>query len=196
MLRDAPVQSAISFEQFLEREIHAQERHEFVDGNVFVMPGGTDRHNEIAQNILEFLRPAARTVGCRTFIESVLIRTPDETGYYPDVFVVCDSSQDSPRVKRQPCIIIEVLSEPAHGHGASESTAAIDRGEKLRNYRTIPALELYVLLEQDAPLAEVFERQADGTWRHDLLGATSSLHFSRLNLDVPLQDLYQNLPEA
>ena len=187
MLREAPVQSAISFEQFLEREIHAQERHEFVDGNVFVMPGGTDRHNEIAQNILEFLRPAARTVGCRTFIESVLIRTPDETGYYPDVFVVCDSSQDTPRVKHQPCIIIEVLSE---------STAAIDRGEKLRNYRTIPALEVYVLLEQNSPLAEVFERQADGSWRHDLLTASSSLHFSRLNLDIPLQDLYQNLPEA
>jgi Uma2 family endonuclease len=48
----------------------------------------------------------------------------------------------------------------------SESTAAIDRGEKLRNYRMIPALELYVLLEQDAPLAEVFEKQPDGTYQN------------------------------
>lgn len=187
MLRDAPVQSAISFEQFLEREIHATERHEFVDGNVFVMPGGTDRHNRIAINVMMQVLPAALNASCQAYMNDVLIRTPDETGYYPDVFVVCDSSQDSPRVKRQPCIIIEVLSE---------STAAIDRGEKLRNYRTIPALEVYVLLEQDAPLAEVFERQPDGTWRHDLLGATSSLHFSRLGLSVPLQDLYQNLPDA
>jgi Uma2 family endonuclease len=133
MLREAPVQSAISFEQFLEREIHAQERHEFVDGNVFVMPGGTDRHNRIAINAMMQVLPAALGSGCQAYMNDLLIRTPDETGYYPDVFVVCDSSQDTPRVKRQPCIIIEVLSKPAHGHGASESTAAIDRGEKLRN---------------------------------------------------------------
>jgi Uma2 family endonuclease len=187
MLREAPVQSAISFEQFLEQEIHAQERHEFVDGNVFVMPGGTDRHNRIAINAMMQVLPAALNSGCQAYMNDVLIRTPDEIGYYPDVFVICDSSQDSPRVKRQPCIIIEVLSE---------STAAIDRGEKLRHYRSIPALEVYVLFEQDAPLAEVFERQPDGSWHHDLLAEDSTLHFSRLGLSIPLHDLYQNLPEV
>jgi Uma2 family endonuclease len=187
MPREAPVSTASNFEQFLEMEIQAQERHEFVDGNLFVMPGGTDRHNEIAQNVLEFLRPAARQAGCRVFIEGVLVKTPDEIGYYPDVFVTCDSSEDTPRVKRHPSIVVEVLSE---------STEAIDRGDKLRNYRAIPTLELYVLLEQDEVLAEIFAKQPDGSWRHEILREGTNLHFSSLNLEVPLSALYQNLPEA
>jgi Uma2 family endonuclease len=168
-------------------EIHAQERHEFVDGNLFVMPGGTDRHNEIAQNVLESLRPAVRQAGCRVYIDSVLVKTPDEIGYYPDVFVLSDPSEDTPRVKRRPSIIVEVLSE---------STSAIDRGEKLRNYRAIPSLELYVLLEQDEVLAEVYAKQPDGSWRHEILREGANITFPSLNLEVPLSALYQNLPEA
>jgi Uma2 family endonuclease len=187
MPREAPVSTASNFDQFLEMEIHSQERHEFVDGNLFVMPGGTDRHNEIALSVVEFLRPAARSLGYRLFASDVIIRTPDEIGYYPDVFVLADSSEDTPRVKRRPSIIVEVLSE---------STSAIDRGEKLRNYRAIPSLELYVLLEQDEVLAEVYAKQPDGSWRHEILREGANITFPSLNLEVPLSALYQNLPEA
>ena len=55
MPREAPVSRATSFDEFLEMEIQSQERHEFVDGNVFVMPGGTPRHNRIAVNVLMML---------------------------------------------------------------------------------------------------------------------------------------------
>jgi Uma2 family endonuclease len=187
MPREAPVRQATSFDEFLEFEILSQERHEFVDGNLFVMPGGKDRHNGIALNLVMLLRPVALKQGCQLYPNDVLIRTPDEIGYYPDVFITCDLSQDSPRVKRNPSIIIEVLSE---------STEKFDRTEKLRNYRTIPSLELYVLLEQDSILAEVHAKQPDGSWRHDVLREGSSIAFSSLELMVPLADLYENLPEA
>lgn len=187
MPREAPVSTASNFDQFLEMEINSQERHEFVDGNLFVMAGGTLRHNEIAQNVLEFLRPAARSLGCRAFIENVLVRTPDEIGYYPDVFVACNFSDSTDRVVRRPSIIVEVLSE---------TTSVIDRGEKLRNYRAIPTLEMYVLLEQDEVLAEVYAKQPDGSWRHEILHEGASIKFPSLNLEVPLSALYQNLPEA
>ncbi len=187
MPREAPVSTASNFDQFLEMEIRAQERHEFVDGHLFVMAGGTLRHNEIAQNVLESLRPATHDAGCRAFIENVLVRTPDEIGYYPDVFVACDSGDDRPRVKRRPSIIVEI---------SSETTYVIDRSEKLRNYRVIPTLELYMLLEQDEVLAEVYAKQPDGSWRHEILHDGASINFPSLNLEVPLSALYQNLPEA
>ena len=138
MPREAPVRQATSFDEFLEFEIHSQERHEFVDGNLFVMPGGTDRHNGIALNLVMSLRPTTLKQGCQLYANDVLIRTPGDTGYHPDVFITCDSSEDTPRVKRRPNTIIEVLSE---------GSEKFDRTEKLRNYRTIPSLELYVLLE-------------------------------------------------
>ena len=83
------------------------------------------------------------------------------------------------RVQRNPSIIVEVLSD---------STEKFDRTEKLRNYRTIPSLELYVLLEQDSILAEVFSKQPEGWWKHDVLREGSSIEFSSLELMVPLTD--------
>jgi Uma2 family endonuclease len=187
MPREAPVRQATSFDEFLEFEIHSQERHEFVDGNLFVMPGGTPRHNRLAINLLMRLDPVVTKHGCVAYMNDVLVRTSDEVGYYPDLFVVCDSSQRSMRVQRNPSIIVEVLSE---------STEKFDRTEKLRNYRTIPSLEMYVLLEQDSILAEVYSKQAEGWWKHDVLREGSSIAFSSLELMVPLADLYENLPEA
>jgi Uma2 family endonuclease len=156
-----------------------------VDGNLFVMPGGTDRHNGIALNLVMGLRPSMLGQGCQLYANDVLIRTPEEIGYYPDVFITCDSSEDAPRVKRRPNTIIEVLSE---------GTEKFDRTEKQRNYRTIPSLELYVLLEQDSILAEVYSKQVEGWWKHDVLREGSSIAFSSLELMVPLADLYENFP--
>jgi Uma2 family endonuclease len=165
MPRAEPLQRAASFEEFLEFESRSQERHEFVDGNLFVVAGGTDRHNLIA----------------------LLLHALIGFGFYPDLFVIQDTSHDEPRVKHHPSIIIEVLSE---------STEATDRGEKWQQYQTIPSLEMYVLLPQEQAGAEVFTRQNDGSWRYQKLDATASLEFPNLNLNVPLEELYRDLPKA
>jgi Uma2 family endonuclease len=187
MPRAEPRQRAASFEEFLEFESGSQERHEFVDGNLFVVAGGTDRHNLIAGILFALLLPAARQQKSWAYINDVLIKTPAGIGYYPDVFVIRDTTHDEPRVKHHPNIIIEVLSE---------STEATDRGEKWQQYQTIPSLEMYVLLPQDRAGAEVFARQDDGSWRYRKLDAAASLEFPSLNLTVSLEDLYRDLPEA
>lgn len=184
MPREAPISTAASFDAFLEMEIHAQERHEFVDGNVFVMSGGTLRHNDLVNNIFDFVRPAARKVGVHAFRENVLLKTPDENAYYPDVLVIGDLTDSTSRVVRRPSIIIEVLSE---------STSELDRTEKLRNYRTIPSLEQYVLVEQLEVLAEVYSKQTDGSWRHEIVRDGASLEFPALNIEIPLSALYENI---
>jgi Uma2 family endonuclease len=187
MPREAPVKTNLDFETFLEMEIQSQERHELVDGNLFVIPGGTERHNLIAGQLIARAFPAALEAGCRLLFNDVLVRTPDDTGYYPDVFVVCDAHDDHPRVKRSPCLIVEVLSE---------STEVVDRGEKLRRYRTIPTLESYVLLAQFEPRAEVYSRQSDGSWRYDVLEGDVSLMLAQIKFEVSLAALYEGLPEA
>jgi Uma2 family endonuclease len=185
MQRSAPVKTNLDFDAFLDMEMRSQERHEFVDGNLFVMPGGSERHNMIAGHLIAQAFLKALQKGYRLLHNDVLVRTPSGIGYYPDVFLVSDPSDNEARVKRAPCLIIEVLSD---------STEAIDRGEKMRNYRTIPSLETYVLLEQDAPRAEVFSKQPDGSWRHDVLEADGTLRLPQLDLEIALESLYANLP--
>ena len=184
-MRSAPVKTALSFEQFLEFEVSSLERHEFVDGNLFVMAGGTLKHNFLKDELHSLWRVAARAVGCRSFTGDVITRLPNDTGYFPDVFVTCEAVNGSARVMTKPCIIVEVLSS---------STEIFDRGEKWQNYQTIPSLEQYVLLSQSEPLAEVYTRQADGAWRYQSFSGAAIISFPSISFELSLKTLYADLP--
>lgn len=185
MSRSAPETHVSSFEAFLEIEENSPVKHEFVYGNLFVMAGGTDRHDHVSNGLRAHLFFAAQSGSFRLHGSDMLIRTPDEIGYYPDALIVTDSSLDTPRVKRRPCVIIEVLSR---------TTESIDRGEKLHNYRSIPSLEQYVLLSQNQAIADVYSRQPSGSWQHDILLSDAMLEFPSIGFRLPLAVLYENLP--
>ncbi|MFZ5991235.1 MAG: Uma2 family endonuclease [Deinococcota bacterium] len=185
MPRPEPV-GKTTFEEYLELEARSPVRHEFVDGYLFAMAGGTDYHNIIAGNIFAAARAAARGTGCTVFIENMLLHTPDGAAYYPDVFVTCEEANDGSRYKRFPCFVVEVLSE---------STSDIDRGEKLHNYRKIPSLKAYVLVSCDRKLVEVYRRLEDNTWRYETLEGEGALEFPCLDLKMDLAEIYADIPQ-
>jgi Uma2 family endonuclease len=80
MRRESPVKTATTFADFLEFENHSQERHEFVDGNLFVKAGGTDRHDLMAVLLTAMLFKQAFPKGCYAQSNDVLIRTPSGKG--------------------------------------------------------------------------------------------------------------------
>ena len=183
MLQAAPVKTATTFAEFLEFEANTLEHHEFVDGNLFVVAGGTTRHNLYALILISLIMQHALQRG---FIvcNDVILETPLGRGYYPDAYVVPLTNDLSARVQRHPIIIIEVLSN---------STEAIDRGEKWQAYQQIASLEQYVLLSQHEASAEVFTR--DGSeWRYKKLEADAKLVFSKLEFEIVLSNLYAQLP--
>jgi Uma2 family endonuclease len=143
MLREAPVKTATTFAEFLEFEEQSQERHEFVDGNLFVMAGGTTRHSVLTLVLISMLMQAALKRGF-LICHDVILLTPLGRGYYPDAYFVSQSVSQSARFQEQPIIIIEVLSP---------STEAVDRGEKWQAYQQIASLEQYVLLSQNEAVA-------------------------------------------
>jgi Uma2 family endonuclease len=141
-----PVKTGISFEDYLSFEQTNSEKHEFVHGEIFAMAGATERHNRLTGRFYAALL-AVEDGKCRTYFSDMKLRTPNDVGYYPDILVVCDKSDDHPLVKRQPCLIIEILSD---------STEAIDRGEKLGNYRLFESLQAYVLVNQHIQRVEIY----------------------------------------
>lgn len=77
---------------------------------------------------------------------------------YPDVMVICSPPENPGGAKdivANPTLIVEVLSE---------STKNYDRGEKFRQYRTIPGFAEYLRVERDSILVEQHVRQPDGSW--------------------------------
>ncbi len=184
MLRALPVKTQLTFEDYVHFETTSDVRHEFVDGNLFVMPGGTKCHNFVTNRCLMRFFEVAIEKGCYAYSNDVITKVPNGKGYYPDVVVTCNSSLDSSRTIHRPSIIVEVLSS---------TTEAIDRGEKWEQYQTIPSLEQYVLLSQSEAVAEVFSR-SESKWLYERFTADDMLHFPSLEYSFTLSDLYKNLP--
>jgi Uma2 family endonuclease len=185
MSRVAPKDAKrLSFEEYLKLEERNETRHEFVDGFMFAMAGGTDNHNQIALNISTQARLKARASSCRAYASDMKVRTPDGTGYYPDVFVTCDEPNDGSQAKYNPCFIIEVLSP---------STEAFDRGEKQLRYRQISSLQAYVLVTQQRKLVEIYRRLPDGTWRYETLEERGTLELPCINLTMTLEEVYEDV---
>ncbi|MGL4611319.1 MAG: Uma2 family endonuclease [Trueperaceae bacterium] len=178
-----PVKTGLSFEDYLDFEATATEKHEFIDGQLFMMAGATERHNRITGRFYALLL-AAEDGTCKTYFADMKLRTPNDTGYYPDVLVVCDEEDNHPLVKRKPCLIIEVLSE---------STEAIDRGEKLGNYRLFESLQAYVLVNQHANRLEVYRHQDEGFWRYEVYENDDKVKLPCVNLELGVRQIYQGL---
>lgn len=155
----AALQARLSPEEYLAFERASEERHEYADGEIFAMSGGTIAHSEIAGNIHGELRNAVRPRGCRVLNADMRIHVQSTGRYvYADVSVLCgkpaflDGRTDT---LLNPTLVVEVLSD---------STEAYDRGDKFAGYRTIPSLHTYILASQKEPRIEVFTRQSDGGW--------------------------------
>ena len=176
-----------SVDQYLELERFSSVRHEYIDGQVLAMAGGTTAHGVIAANLIALLRPALRGGRCRIFPSDTKVRLISSRYLYPDVSVSCDPrdrvSEDSEYIG-YPCLVIEVLSQ---------STAAYDRGGKFALYQDLRTLADYVLIDQARMAAEVRSRQADGSWTVSAFGAGEDVYLGSLDLSLPLSGIYEDV---
>ena len=177
-----------TYEQYLELERDSTTKHEFVDGEIYAMAGGSPRHNALAFKMSVAIA-SGMPAGCQGFTSDQKIRVL-ATGRttYPDVSMVCGSvaldPADSKRhVITNPILLVEVLSP---------STEDVDRITKLRDYRLIPSLREYVLVSQEQPRIEVYRRNDSGTWEYlDVregvvkLATGPTLDLSAVYLDLP-----------
>jgi Uma2 family endonuclease len=178
-----PVRKADNPEEYLQLEDASPVRHEFVEGWMFQMAGGSVQHAQIALRLAAKLLEATENTECEVVNSDVKLQIGD-VYYYPDVMVSCQEDRLERRFFKSPCAVIEVLSE---------NTEPIDRGEKLLRYRTIPSLHTYVLLAQDVARAEVYQRFPDGSWHYDVLEGDDLLLIPCANLTVNVSSLYRGV---
>lgn len=130
-------------EEYLALEAGSDIRHEFLDGEIRIMAGGTTNHNEIITNLCVALKPKLRKENYRLFTENVRVWIEKYRIYtYPDVMVIADQPiyyGKGTTTVINPCLIIEV---------ASKSTKNYDQGDKFDYYRSLPSLQEYILVEQ------------------------------------------------
>lgn len=181
--------STLSVDEYLLFEENAQVRHEYVNGRIFAMTGGTSAHNIISLNIASTLRNHLKGSGCTVYMSDMKVRAEAANSfYYPDVMVVCGSVGKNSVHTEAPTVIFEVLSK---------STAAVDRREKLVAYQMIPSLQSYVIVHQSRKRVEHYRRvDKDWTLQHLVSNEELSLQCNeseKLPLTVSMDDIYADL---
>ncbi|MEO1376698.1 MAG: Uma2 family endonuclease, partial [Cyanobacteria bacterium J06635_10] len=126
-------------EEYLEFEVNSEERHEYINGEVICMAGGTPNHNQISLNFGGALNFGLKRQPYRVFVTDQRIWIPKKRIYtYPDVMVVegeLELQEGRKDTITNPLMIIEVLSK---------STRNYDKDEKFSAYRTIPTFQEYL----------------------------------------------------
>jgi Uma2 family endonuclease len=175
-----------TYREYLALERGANVRHEFFDGEIYAMAGGTREHAAICANLTTSLSTQLRGRGCQAHSSDLRVRVL-ETGLatYPDVTVICQHAEQDPEDRNtvtNPVLLVEVLSP---------STAAYDRGEKLAHYRRIPSLQEIVLVAHDERLIEVWRREEGDTWvRREARGG--SVMLTAIPAALVVEDVYRD----
>lgn len=182
---DPAARLRMTVEEYLAFERASEEKHEFVDGEIFAMSGGTYEHSTIAQSVGAILRMALLGRRCAVQNSDIKIFIPaTERFVYPDAAVVCgrpEFKDEKREVLLNPRVIVEVLSP---------STEDYDRGDKFTNYRTIPSLKHYIMAAQDKPLIEVYTWRDDGPWSLQSYGPGTTIELSALECSLNVDQIY------
>jgi Uma2 family endonuclease len=177
----------MTYAEYLAAEAVAEVRHEFLNGEVWAMAGGTIEHGALALAVAGELRAALSGKPCRAFSSDVRVRIPEtDLATYPDLSIVCgqlETSSDDKDAITNPIVLVEVLSD---------STEAYDRGAKAAHYRRISSLREYVLVSQSEPRIEVQRRSQSGGW--ELLEARpgEAIELASLGVRLDVAAVYAN----
>jgi Uma2 family endonuclease len=172
--------------EYLEWEEQQEFRHEYVDGEVYAMTGGTLNHSEIAGNFHNILKNHLRGSGCKVFNSDAKVQVLESNSYlYPDVSVTCDDrDRSATKFISYPCLIVEVLSP---------TTEAYDRGDKFALYRRSTSLQDYVLVSTNAMRVDLYQRNERGRWEILSYDAGDEIDLLSVNLNVPLAQIYEDI---
>jgi Uma2 family endonuclease len=178
-------------EEYFRLEDKALDRHEFYDGVIVAMAGGSPEHSLIIANVGGELRNRLKGSGCNVYDSNLRLQLARQRRFsYGDTVVVCGQPEivtvaRTAKVCANPRLIVEVLSE---------TTEAYDRTTKFDRYREIESFQEYVLVSQTTPRVETYFRHPDGGWRIDFaIGLEAKISLRSVPAELPLSEIYAGI---
>jgi Uma2 family endonuclease len=175
--------------EYLAWDFAHEEKHEFVNGEIWAMAGAHTVHNLLTMNLGASLHRRLRDTPCRPLSADMRVLI-DETGLYcyPDLTVVCgrpETIPTRPPTLLNPRLIVEVLSE---------STAAFDKDVKFAHYRRRASVQSIVFVSWPERRIEHDGRDGDG-WRLTEARGSEVLPVASLDVEIPLDEVYDGMAE-
>lgn len=167
---EATLSSPITAEAYLKMQRSGPRelapKYELINQNLVLMAGASRNHVKINKNLIYTLEHQVRTHHLNHEVSAndmrVVSHVESKNYFYPDLVVVenkpyfeDEALQDT---LMNPTIVIEVLSN---------STEALDRGDKFRSYRLTKSVKEYILVSQYTPFVEHHYLGDNGRWQLD-----------------------------
>ncbi len=172
--------------EYFAYEEESEIKHEYIDGEIYPMTGGTLIHATIIMNTGGELRQRLKGRDCIVISSDMRIRVSPSRYVYPDLSVVCGDpvTDDKSITLFNPTMIAEVTSP---------STVDYDRVIKRDYYETIPSIQAYLVIDQHRVLVELYMRREGGWLLHRFSNLDAEVPLAPLDCDLPLADIYYGI---
>jgi Uma2 family endonuclease len=176
-----------TYAEYVALENESPTKHEFLDGEIYAMAGGSEDHSAIAAKVIAALdnamgdRPCrVHTSDLRIYVESLGLAT------FPDGAVVCGPLLQHPpspvSTALNPSILLEVTSDSSEEH---------DTGGKLAAYRTIPTLREYIIVSHRERRITIHQREG-AAWTSRVAITGGRITVGSLGAELVVDTIYRN----
>jgi Uma2 family endonuclease len=176
-----------TYADYVAVELDSPTKHEFLDGEIYAMAGGTAEHAALAAEVLRALGNALGDRPCRAYTSDLRIYV-EAAGLatFPDGAVICGPLEQHPgspdATALNPLVLLEVTSD---------SSEEYDTEEKLRLYETIPSLRDYVIVSHRERRITVYGRSGEGPLTRRTAIAGGRVAVASLGAELVVDDIYR-----
>jgi Uma2 family endonuclease len=178
-----------SYADYLAAEQTSECRHEFIDGVIVAMAGGSDEDNRITGR-LGWLLMSRETGRCGYYPSDQRFWISSRArGRYADGSIICGPPEHPAhdhQATTNPTVVIEVLSPSSEGD---------DDGDKRSDFQSLASLEAYVLVAQDQRRVKVY-RRTGSEWRVTTYRDGDSFELPTLSASIPVADVYDGILDS
>ncbi len=148
-----------TIQDYVQIEEHSNLKHEYLDGQIRAMGGGTLEHARIGAKVGRLLGNQLEGRPCEVYSSDARVRVKiAKLITYPDAVVGCgpvEQDLEDPCAMLNPTVVVEVTSPTSERY---------DRGGKLESYKRLPSLRDIVIVSHRERNIEIHHRDDDGTW--------------------------------
>jgi Uma2 family endonuclease len=176
-----------TYADYVELELESPTKHEFLEGEIYAMAGGSEEHSALAAEVLRALGNAVGDRPCRVHTSDLRIYV-EAAGFatFPDGSLICGPLEQHPPSPRatalNPAVLLEVTSD---------SSEEYDTREKLDLYRLIPSLEEYIVVSHRQRRITVHRRGTDGVWTATAATAGGRVPVATLSVSLEVDLIYR-----
>lgn len=177
-----------TYADYVALETISASKHEFLDGEIYAMAGGSEEHSALAAEVLRLLGNALGARPCRVHTSDLRIYV-EEAGLatFPDGAVIC-----GPMEQHAPSPVATALNPTVLLEITSDSSEEFDHGTKREHYQRIPSLRDLIIVSHRERRIIVHHRGALGDdWKSAVAISGGRVAVASIGADLAVDEVYR-----